>query len=114
LHLENPRQINERSVMPSYSWMLGKDIDFAGIPARLRALNKVGVPYDEATMAEGAALARKQAADVAKEIVDQKGASGLDTKQVVALVAYLQRLGKDLYAAPALATTAAPATGAQP
>jgi cytochrome c oxidase cbb3-type subunit I/II len=107
LHLQNPRQINERSIMPEYAWMLDKDIDFDGIPARLRAMKKVGVPYDDATLSSGAALARKQAALVAKEIVDQKGPAGLDTKQVVALVAYLQRLGKDLYAAPESAVAAA-------
>jgi cytochrome c oxidase cbb3-type subunit I/II len=108
LHLQNPRQINERSIMPEYAWMLDKDIDFGGIPARLRAMKKVGVPYDDATLSSGAELARKQAAQVAKEIVDQKGPSGLDTKQVVALVSYLQRLGKDLYAAPEAAVASAP------
>ncbi len=114
LHLQNPRQINERSIMPEYAWMLDKDIDFDGIPARLRAMKKVGVPYDDATLSAGAALARKQAALVAKEIVDQKGPAGLDTKQVVALVAYLQRLGKDLYAAPEPAIAAATTPPAAP
>ena len=110
LHLENPRQINERSVMPAYAWMLSKDLDFAGIPSRLRAQSRVGVPYDEVTISNGDGLARKQAAEMAQQIVDQKGPSGLENKQVVALVAYLQRLGKDLYAAPAVA--AAPKEGA--
>ena len=118
LHLENPRQINERSVMPSYAWMLTKDLDFAGIPSRLRAQSRVGVPYNEATIAGGDGLARKQAAEMAQQIVDQKGPSGLENKQVVALVAYLQRLGKDIYAAPAVAAAPAAkeaaATGGQP
>lgn len=103
LHLQNPRQINDRSIMPAYPWMLTTELDFASVPARLRALSRVGVPYDEATISGGAELARKQAVDVAKQIVDQKGQEGLDSKQVVAVVAYLQRLGKDLYAAPAAA-----------
>jgi cytochrome c oxidase cbb3-type subunit I/II len=112
LHLENPRQINDRSIMPSYAWMLSKDLDFASIPARLRAQSQVGVPYDQATIANGADLARKQAAEMAQQIVDQKGPAGLQNKQIVALVAYLQRLGKDLYAAPTVA--AAPAKEAAP
>jgi cytochrome c oxidase cbb3-type subunit I/II len=112
LHLQNPRQINERSIMPAYPWMLTKDIDFGGIPPRLRALSKVGVPYDQATISDGEGLARKQAAEVAKEIVAQNGPGGLDTKQVVALVAYLQRLGKDLYATPAVAAAASAPTAA--
>ena len=113
LHLENPRQINDRSVMPSYAWMLSKDLDFASIPARLHALTKVGVPYDDATVAQGEQLARRQASEVAKQIVDQKGPTGLDNKQVVAVVAYLQRLGKDLYAAPTVAAVVPP-VGAKP
>jgi cytochrome c oxidase cbb3-type subunit I/II len=108
LHLENPRQINERSVMPAYAWMLTKDLNFADIPTRLRAQSRVGVPYDEATIDHGDSLARKQAAEMAQQIVDQKGPSGLENKQVVALVAYLQRLGKDIYATPAVAAASAP------
>ncbi len=109
LHLENPRQINDRSIMPAYAWLLSKSIDFEGIPSHLRALNKVGVPYDEATIAGASGSARQQASAIAQQIVDQKGPGGLETKQVVALVAYLQRLGTDLYAAPDAKPTNAPA-----
>jgi cytochrome c oxidase cbb3-type subunit I/II len=114
LHLQNPRQINERSIMPAYPWMLTTDADFDSVPARLRALSKVGVPYDDATIAAGAELARKQAAEVGKQVVDQKGPAGLEHKQVVAVVAYLQRLGKDLYAAPAPAVATAASASAAP
>lgn len=100
LHLENPRQINDRSIMPAYAFLLSKSIDFEGLPSHLRALNRVGVPYDEATITGAAESARKQASAIAKQIVDQKGPGGLETKQVVALVAYLQRLGTDLFAVP--------------
>jgi cytochrome c oxidase cbb3-type subunit I/II len=100
LHLENPRQINDKSVMPGYPWLLSKSIDFESIPAHLRALNKVGVPYDEATMSGAAADARRQAQQLAKQVVEQKGPGGLEDKQVIALVAYLQRIGTDLFASP--------------
>jgi cytochrome c oxidase cbb3-type subunit I/II len=101
LHFQDPRQINDRSVMPSYAWLLSKSIDFDSIPSHLRALGKVGVTYDEATIQGAAESARKQAAELSAQIVDQKGPAGLETKQVVALVAYLQRLGTDLFATPA-------------
>jgi cytochrome c oxidase cbb3-type subunit I/II len=55
---------------------------------------------------------------MAQQIIDQKGPAGLENKQVVALVAYLQRLGKDIYAAPAVAAAPtakeAAAPGGQP
>lgn len=100
LHLQNPRQINDRSIMPAYPWLLEKKIPFDRIPSHLRALNKVGVPYDEPTIMSAATSAREQARAVAAQIVSQQGPSGLQDKQVVALVAYLQRLGTDLFATP--------------
>jgi len=100
LHLENPRQINDKSVMPAYAFLLSKSIDFDGIPSHLRALNRVGVPYDEATIVGAAEAARKQALEIAEQVIAQKGPSGLEDKQVIALVAYLQRLGTDLFAQP--------------
>jgi len=106
LHLENPRQINDRSIMPAYPWLLEKTVSFDTLPAHLRALTKVGVPYDEATIQSAPASARKQAAEIAAQIVSQKGPAGLETKQVVALVAYLQRLGTDLFATPVADTPA--------
>ena len=100
LHLENPRQINDRSVMPAYPWLLTQSVDFDSIPSHLRALSKVGVPYDEQTIQAATESARRQATQIAAQIVAQQGPAGLDTKKVVALVAYLQRLGTDLFAAP--------------
>lgn len=118
LHLENPRQINDRSVMPAYPWLLEKPISFDTLPSHLRALNKVGVPYDEATIQAAPETARRQAAEIAAQIVSQKGPAGLENKQVVALVAYLQRLGTDLFASPTPAETAqrvsTPAAAAAP
>jgi len=100
LHLENPRQINDKSIMPAYAWLLSNKIDFESIPSHLRALNRVGVPYDEATIRGASEAARKQALEIAQQVIAQKGPAGLEGKQVVALVAYLQRLGTDLFATP--------------
>jgi len=109
LHFENPRQINDRSIMPAYPWLLEKKVNFDGIPSHLRALNKVGVPYDDSTIDNAAASARTQAKELAAQIVSQKGPAGLEDKQVVALIAYIQRLGTDLFAptAPQSPTTGA-------
>ena len=100
LHLENPRQINDKSVMPAYAWLLSNKIDFESIPSHLRALNRVGVPYNEATIRGAAEAARKQAREIGQQVIAQQGPAGLEGKQVVALVAYLQRLGTDLFATP--------------
>jgi cytochrome c oxidase cbb3-type subunit I/II len=59
-------------------------------------------------MSNGVDLAKAQAADVANKIVAQGGPKGLEDKQVVALIAYLQRLGTDLFARPAEPAPAKP------
>ncbi|MBI4951422.1 MAG: cytochrome-c oxidase, cbb3-type subunit I [Myxococcales bacterium] len=97
-HMENPRVV-PGSIMPAYPWMLEDPIDFAAIPARVRAMARIGVPYGDA-VDHAEALAREQADGIAREIVDQGGPEGLGDKDIVALIAYLQRLGTDIKNAP--------------
>jgi cytochrome c oxidase cbb3-type subunit I/II len=56
----------------------------------------LGVPYAKDEVANAAGLARKQAEQIAAEIAQQGGPSGLEDSRVVALIAYLQRLGTDI------------------
>ena len=71
-------------------------------------MQRIGVPYSEADRANGAEAAKKQAGEIAQSIVQQGGPRGLDDKEVVALIAYLQRLGTDLFATPAEPATTEP------
>ena len=100
-HMENPRSTSPRSIMPPYPWLLSHTLDFDDIPGKLTALRTVGVPYADDEIANAATLARTQAAAVAASVVEQGGPSGLEDKEIAAVVAYLQRLGTFLEAAPA-------------
>ncbi|TWT41695.1 hypothetical protein RAS1_28160 [Phycisphaerae bacterium RAS1] len=100
IHFQNPREYSPGSIMPAYPTLLTRRADFDGIPARLRAMRAIGVPYDKATITNAVSLAKAQAAEIAKQIVEQKGPAGLEDKEVVALIAYLQRIGTDLYKPP--------------
>ena len=100
-HMENPRSTSPRSIMPPYPWLLSHELDFDDIPGKLRALRTVGVPYSDAEIENAVALARAQAAAVAASVVEQGGPTGLEDKEIAALVAYLQRLGTFLEPAPA-------------
>jgi cytochrome c oxidase cbb3-type subunit I/II len=94
-HMEKPVSTTAQSNMPPYPWMLKDEIDFKSVQARVDAMAMLGVPYGEAiTKAE--AMARAQAKEVAASIVQQGGPSGLETREIVAMVAYLQRLGTDI------------------
>ena len=73
-HLYNPRNVVPESVMPSYPWLFENTLDGKDTPAKMRALRLVGVPYTEEDIA-GA----------------EKGVAG--SKEIDAVVAYLQQLG---------------------
>src|SRR5690606_12071345 len=114
-HMEAPTSTTPQSIMPAYAWMLEEPIEFSVIQPRVDAMVMLGVPYGNAVK-EAESLARAQAAEIAAEIERQGGPHDLGDKQVTAMIAYLQRLGRDIQQAPA--APAAPAlvstTGGQP
>ncbi len=105
LHFRNPGDFNEGSIMPAYPWLMTKDLDFESIPLRIKAMQTLGVPYPQyegLSRDQSKADAELQAARLAAEFVQQNAGpyrdlSGevhdLADKQVIALLAYLQRLG---------------------
>jgi cytochrome c oxidase cbb3-type subunit I/II len=100
-HFENPRQLIPQSIMPAYAHLLSAPLDFDGIQNRVHAMAMLGVPYGEAVKpGRAAAMAREQAATIAQALQLQGGYPGLGDKQVIALVAYLKRLGTDIHASP--------------
>nr|WP_231131206.1 cytochrome-c oxidase, cbb3-type subunit I [Crateriforma conspicua] len=104
LHLEDPQSVNEASVMPSYVHLLDTAIDFDKISDRVWAAHMLGAEYDK-ELTNAPEIARKQAELVAADIVSQGGPikrgelMTYDT-QAVALIAYLQRIGTDIFATP--------------
>lgn len=95
-HMEDPRSTSPNSLMPPYAWLLSRDLDFASIPARMTALKRVGVPYSEAEIASAVSDAREQARTIAEGVADTGGPTDLESKEIMAMVAYLQRLGTDI------------------
>jgi cytochrome c oxidase cbb3-type subunit I/II len=107
-HMDDPRSITPKSIMPRYAHLLTQPLDFEGIQSRVDAMAMLGVPYGDAVNAGVAArLARAQAATMAQGIEAQGGPSGLGDKEIIALTAYLQRLGKDIKSAPVTTSTTA-------
>ncbi len=98
-HMEDPRSITPQSIMPAYAWLLKDDIAFDEIQRKVDVMAMLGVPYGDAVLhAEG--MARAQSRQIAEEIAKQGGPANLDGKKIVALIAYLQRLGTDIKHAP--------------
>ena len=97
-HMENPRSVSVGSNMPSYPWLLEKNTDIAALPAKIRVQRTLGVPFENMSPQEIFDNANAQA----KTIADNLRASGVyvaPEKQIVALIAYLQKLGQ--YETPA-------------
>jgi cytochrome c oxidase cbb3-type subunit I/II len=100
-HMDDPRSTSPGSIMPRYLWLLTQKLDTSSLPSRLGALRKVGVPYPEG-FENGPA--QKELQEQARRVVLglKTGMVNTETnREIVALIAYLQRLGKDIKAAPA-------------
>jgi cbb3-type cytochrome c oxidase subunit II len=99
-HMEDPRSTSPNSIMPPYPWLLTKEARLDNLPAKLRALQRLGTPYTDEEVQNAEAIAREQAAHIAAELVEQGGPEGLESKEIIALIAYLQRLGTDISRQP--------------
>ena len=106
-HMRDPRSTSPGSLMPDYAWLHHDSYDPADIQASLRALQRVGVPYSEAEIATAPAMMATQAQGIVDRLT-QAGVTTTPDKEIVALIAYLQRLGKDGRAAIAAGATATP------
>ncbi|HEU0035844.1 MAG TPA: cytochrome-c oxidase, cbb3-type subunit I [Kofleriaceae bacterium] len=95
-HMENPRSTSPKSVMPSYAHLLADDIDWDVIQNRVDAMAMLGVPYDARALSSASSLAKSQADELAAKLESQGGPRGMANKDVIALIAYLQRLGQDI------------------
>jgi cytochrome c oxidase cbb3-type subunit I/II len=101
-HFSNPISTSDNSIMPRYPWLLTNEIDENGITGKIKAMRILGVPYPEGYESIAAEDLRKQAQVIYEDLNASKGQlllgeNGLKPNQeVLALIAYLQRLGQDL------------------
>jgi cytochrome c oxidase cbb3-type subunit I/II len=107
-HLENPRSTSPGSIMPNYPWLLSQTLDTTSLPARIKALRKVGVPYPEGF--ENGPAQKDLQAQSEKVVADLKAGmiTAQTNKEIIAVIAYLQRLGTDIKAAPVSGTGVPP------
>jgi cytochrome c oxidase cbb3-type subunit I/II len=98
-HFANPQGMNAQSIMPPYPWLLTKEVDVASTPAKIRVMQTLGVPYPEGFDKESEQVLLAQAQLYSEEL-KTAGIEVAPTKQIVALIAYLHRLGKDISLAP--------------
>ena len=81
--------------MPNYPWLAENRIATERLASRLKAMQRLGVPYDDAVVnnPKEAYLAQ------ATKIQDGLKAEGIEVSEyseIIALIAYMQRLGTDI------------------
>lgn len=93
-HMINPREITPQSIMPSYPWLAENKFDSLILRKKLSIMKNLGVPYTDEQISNADIDAEKQALVIAEDLKSQGAPSGLEKKEIVALIAYLQSLGQ--------------------
>lgn len=113
-HMYDPESTSPGSIMPSYRWMITSKLDKSLTERKMRALRKVGVPYTDEEIENAQASMDEQGAQIEqnlysdpdfktsyeadKQYAQEMGDDFIEMKdrEIVALIAYLQRLGTDI------------------
>lgn len=94
-HMLDPTSMSPGSIMPAYPWLLDDQVDVSSTVAKIKAMKRLGVPYPE----NYENLAAKDMEEQANKIAENLKKDGIQTladREIVALIAYLQRMGTDI------------------
>ncbi len=96
-HMMEPSSMSPGSIMPSYPWLLVNRLDTSQSESKIKTLRFLGTPYPEGFEHDANDSLRAQANVIANNLRESgiKDAK-LDKREIVALIAYLQRLGTDI------------------
>ncbi|MDA7794475.1 cytochrome-c oxidase, cbb3-type subunit II, partial [Flavobacteriales bacterium] len=98
-HMYDPTMTSPGSIMPRYQWLFKDDLDVSLTEKKIVAMQKLGVPYDKGFEKEAVQNLQLQAKVIADElkIQLQDPVTEIDeNKEIIALIAYMQRLGTDI------------------
>jgi cytochrome c oxidase cbb3-type subunit I/II len=98
-HMYDPRIVSPGSLMPRYVWLRKNELDTASTPAKIRAMQTLGVPYPDGYDQ----IANRDLMHQADSITANLKKDDIKTtpnKEIVALIAYLQRVGRDISLEP--------------
>jgi cytochrome c oxidase cbb3-type subunit I/II len=101
-HMLSPEITSTGSIMPAYPHLLEKEIDYTSLPSKISAMRTLGVPYAEGYEQVAIDSAKAQAIAIVKNLDTESSGKvkANANKEIIAMIAYLQRLGKDIKLAP--------------
>ncbi len=113
-HMTDPQSTSPGSIMPSYGWLIKNKLDISDIEKKMRVMVKLGVPYSDEEITNARTNMKEQALGIEQNLYqdpafaenyesDKKAAESngesftpMNEREIVALIAYLQRLGTDI------------------
>ena len=96
-HMLEPVSMSPGSIMPPYPWLFEKSVDAGTTNSKIHAMRRLGVPYPKNYEAKANDDMKKQAKSIAESLAKDKIVIQSD-KEIIALIAYLQRMGTDIKA----------------
>ena len=94
-HMREPQSMSPGSIMPAYGALYEQSLNTSQTQDKLNAMKKLGVPYTDAQIQHAVVDLNKQAKEIQARLAGEKIKVGAD-KEIIALIAYLQRLGTDI------------------
>ncbi|MCU0423575.1 MAG: cytochrome-c oxidase, cbb3-type subunit I [Bacteroidia bacterium] len=94
-HMVDPATMSPGSIMPKYPWLAEQQINVDDLSKKMSALKSLGVPYTTTEINEANATMKQQAESIANNL-KKEGIDLSSDKELIAMIAYLQRLGTDI------------------
>ncbi|MGV8815259.1 MAG: cytochrome-c oxidase, cbb3-type subunit I [Gelidibacter sp.] len=110
-HMYDPQSTSSGSIMPAYKWLITDELDKSNTETKLRTMVTLGVPYTEEDIANAQQSMAEQGAKIEQNLYSdpdfvrsyeadkQSGGANfveMRNREIVAIIAYLQRLGTDI------------------
>ena len=98
-HMLNPRIIESQSIMPSYPYIIEDKLDISTTADKIKTMQFLGVPYPEGYAEQANADLQEQAEEIANRLNEEMKSEGITVasdREIIALIAYLQRMGTDI------------------
>jgi cytochrome c oxidase cbb3-type subunit I/II len=94
-HMREATSMSPGSIMPNYAWLIANELDISNTQTKMKAMKSLGVPYSDTRINNAPNELKEQAEEIANSLKEEKIEVKSD-REIIALIAYLQRLGTDI------------------
>ncbi len=94
-HMLDPTSMSPGSIMPTYEWLYEQNLNTKDTKNKIKAMKTLGVPYEDYEIEEAEKYLKIQSQDIVDNLA-KEGIKAKSDKEIIAMIAYLQRLGTDI------------------